>query len=111
MAQVASPCLMPRAESAPVGGSGHGQSLRRNRAGGPLAALLGAVVMAFGLCTPSPPRTGPKVRHRNRLSSKERPTTNYVTSFAEIKDQFDTYIGDIVYATMITVDQKGRPRA
>lgn len=37
--------------------------------------------------------------------------TNHVTSFDEIKDQFDTYIGDIVYATMTTVDQKGRPRA
>ncbi|MCA2230052.1 pyridoxamine 5'-phosphate oxidase family protein [Nonomuraea aurantiaca] len=36
---------------------------------------------------------------------------NHVTSFAEIKDQFDTYIGDIVYATMTTVDQEGRPRA
>ncbi|MFF3669538.1 pyridoxamine 5'-phosphate oxidase family protein [Microtetraspora malaysiensis] len=35
----------------------------------------------------------------------------HVTSFTEIKNQFDTYIGDIVYATMTTVDKKGRPRA
>lgn len=35
--------------------------------------------------------------------------TDHVTSFAEIKDQFDTYIGDIVYATMTTVDQKDDP--
>jgi hypothetical protein len=32
-----------------------------------------------------------------------------VKSFAEIKDQFDAYIGDIVYATMTTVDARGRP--
>ncbi|MEO3796919.1 pyridoxamine 5'-phosphate oxidase family protein [Nonomuraea sp. B10E15] len=37
--------------------------------------------------------------------------SNHVTSFAEIKGQFDAYIGDIVYATMTTVDRKGRPRA
>jgi general stress protein 26 len=34
-----------------------------------------------------------------------------VTSFAEISNQFDAYIGDIVYATMTTVDMRGRPRA
>ncbi|MEV6157658.1 pyridoxamine 5'-phosphate oxidase family protein [Nonomuraea sp. NPDC052129] len=34
-----------------------------------------------------------------------------VTSFSEIEDQFAAYIGDIVYATMTTVDAKGRPRA
>jgi hypothetical protein len=34
-----------------------------------------------------------------------------VKSFAQLKDQFDAYIGDIVYATMTTVDTKGRPRA
>lgn len=35
----------------------------------------------------------------------------HVTPFAEISSQFDAYIGDIVYATMTTVDLKGRPRA
>ncbi|GII52626.1 pyridoxamine 5'-phosphate oxidase [Planotetraspora thailandica] len=34
-----------------------------------------------------------------------------VTSFAAIQDEFNAYIGDIVYATMTTVDKKGRPRA
>ncbi|WP_119726630.1 pyridoxamine 5'-phosphate oxidase family protein [Thermomonospora amylolytica] len=34
-----------------------------------------------------------------------------VRSFDEIREQFETYIGDIVYATMTTVDGKGRPRA
>ena len=34
-----------------------------------------------------------------------------VTSFGEIEEQFAAYIGDIVYATMTTVDAKGRPRA
>ncbi|MGI5166185.1 pyridoxamine 5'-phosphate oxidase family protein [Spirillospora sp. CA-253888] len=34
-----------------------------------------------------------------------------VNDFAEIRDQFDAYVGDIVYATMTTVDKKGRPRA
>jgi general stress protein 26 len=34
-----------------------------------------------------------------------------VASFAEIQDKFFEYISDIVYATMITVDRKGRPRA
>ncbi|GLZ12624.1 pyridoxamine 5'-phosphate oxidase [Actinomadura sp. NBRC 104425] len=34
-----------------------------------------------------------------------------VSSFAAIRDAFDSYIGDIVYATMTTVDAKGRPRA
>ena len=32
-----------------------------------------------------------------------------VTSFAGIREQFDSYIGDIVYATMTTVDRRGRP--
>ncbi|MEV0146596.1 MULTISPECIES: pyridoxamine 5'-phosphate oxidase family protein [unclassified Nonomuraea] len=32
-------------------------------------------------------------------------------SFAAIEPQFNAYIGDIVYATMTTVDAKGRPRA
>ncbi|MEU6726481.1 pyridoxamine 5'-phosphate oxidase family protein [Nonomuraea wenchangensis] len=34
-----------------------------------------------------------------------------VTSFDEIEKQFAAYVGDIVYATMTTVDAKGRPRA
>ncbi|MCA2225968.1 hypothetical protein [Nonomuraea aurantiaca] len=34
-----------------------------------------------------------------------------VTSFGEIEDQFAAYIGDIVYATMTTVDAKGRSPA
>lgn len=34
-----------------------------------------------------------------------------VTSFDQLKEQFDAYIGDIVYATMTTVDKLGRPRA
>ncbi|KAB2344747.1 pyridoxamine 5'-phosphate oxidase family protein [Actinomadura rudentiformis] len=34
-----------------------------------------------------------------------------VKTFAELQDEFDAYIGDIVYATMTTVDKKGRPRA
>ncbi|GAA1277587.1 pyridoxamine 5'-phosphate oxidase [Planotetraspora silvatica] len=34
-----------------------------------------------------------------------------VTSFTLVEDQFNAYIGDIVYATMTTVDAKGRPRA
>ncbi|WP_336205393.1 pyridoxamine 5'-phosphate oxidase family protein [Nonomuraea sp. LPB2021202275-12-8] len=34
-----------------------------------------------------------------------------VTSFTEIESQFNAYVGDIVYATMTTVDAKGRPRA
>ncbi|GAA3130555.1 pyridoxamine 5'-phosphate oxidase family protein [Streptosporangium carneum] len=33
------------------------------------------------------------------------------TSFAAIQDEFNAYIGDIVYATMTTVDKRGRPRA
>jgi general stress protein 26 len=37
--------------------------------------------------------------------------TTGVKSFAEIEDEFNAYIGDIVYATMTTVDAKGRPRA
>ena len=34
-----------------------------------------------------------------------------VQTFSEIKDEFFGYMGDIVYATMTTVDAKGRPRA
>ncbi|NUW40748.1 pyridoxamine 5'-phosphate oxidase family protein [Nonomuraea rhodomycinica] len=34
-----------------------------------------------------------------------------VSSFAAIEPQFTAYVGDIVYATMTTVDAKGRPRA
>ncbi|MFI0448325.1 pyridoxamine 5'-phosphate oxidase family protein [Actinomadura sp. 6N118] len=34
-----------------------------------------------------------------------------VETFTELQDEFDAYIGDIVYATMTTVDKKGRPRA
>ncbi len=34
-----------------------------------------------------------------------------VASFGAIREQFDSYVGDIVYATMTTVDRKGRPRA
>ncbi|MFC9971976.1 pyridoxamine 5'-phosphate oxidase family protein [Spirillospora sp. NPDC127200] len=34
-----------------------------------------------------------------------------VRDFAEIREQFDAYVGDIVYATMTTVDGKHRPRA
>ncbi|MEU5881082.1 pyridoxamine 5'-phosphate oxidase family protein [Spirillospora sp. NPDC047279] len=34
-----------------------------------------------------------------------------VSTFAEVRDEFEAYIGDIVYATMTTVDKKGRPRA
>lgn len=34
-----------------------------------------------------------------------------MTKFSEIQDAFEAYIGDIVYATMTTVDKQGRPRA
>ncbi|GAA3777528.1 pyridoxamine 5'-phosphate oxidase family protein [Plantactinospora mayteni] len=34
-----------------------------------------------------------------------------VASFAAIQGEFDAYLGDIGYATMTTVDAKGRPRA
>ncbi|MFH9727785.1 pyridoxamine 5'-phosphate oxidase family protein [Streptomyces sp. NPDC017254] len=34
-----------------------------------------------------------------------------VESFSEIEDKFNSYIQDIVYCTMITVDKKARPRA
>ncbi|MFF5262450.1 pyridoxamine 5'-phosphate oxidase family protein [Actinomadura viridis] len=37
--------------------------------------------------------------------------TTKVKDFSEIRAAFDTYIGDIVYATMTTVDAKARPRA
>ncbi|WP_084964475.1 pyridoxamine 5'-phosphate oxidase family protein [Thermoactinospora rubra] len=33
-----------------------------------------------------------------------------MTDFAEIKAEFDAYVGAIGYATMVTVDAKGRPR-
>jgi hypothetical protein len=32
-------------------------------------------------------------------------------TFSEIQDEFFRYTGDVVYATMTTVDAKGRPRA
>ncbi|UCM87593.1 pyridoxamine 5'-phosphate oxidase family protein [Streptomyces marincola] len=34
-----------------------------------------------------------------------------VEKFSDLEDSFFDYIKDIVYATMITVDKKGRPRA
>ncbi|MFI6504192.1 pyridoxamine 5'-phosphate oxidase family protein [Nonomuraea typhae] len=34
-----------------------------------------------------------------------------MTTFGEIQEAFETYVGDIVYATMTTVDRKNRPRA
>ncbi|MFI9554805.1 pyridoxamine 5'-phosphate oxidase family protein [Nonomuraea endophytica] len=34
-----------------------------------------------------------------------------MTKFSEIQDAFEAYIGDIVYATMTTVDKQNRPRA
>jgi general stress protein 26 len=37
--------------------------------------------------------------------------TTTVPSFTDIRAEFDAYVGDINYATMITVDSKGRPRA
>ncbi|GAA2455330.1 pyridoxamine 5'-phosphate oxidase family protein [Actinomadura vinacea] len=37
--------------------------------------------------------------------------TTKVKDFSAIRDAFDTYVGDIVYSTMTTVDTKGRPRA
>ncbi|MEU4313894.1 pyridoxamine 5'-phosphate oxidase family protein [Nocardia sp. NPDC024068] len=37
--------------------------------------------------------------------------TTRVVYFQEIRDEFEAYIGDIVYATMVTVDGKGRPRS
>jgi general stress protein 26 len=37
--------------------------------------------------------------------------TTKVQDFAEIRAAFETYIGSINYATMTTVDGKGRPRA
>ncbi|WP_371784105.1 pyridoxamine 5'-phosphate oxidase family protein [Streptosporangium subroseum] len=37
--------------------------------------------------------------------------TTEMMSFTAIQDEFNAYIGDIVYATMTTVDKKGRPRA
>lgn len=38
------------------------------------------------------------------------PTTK-VSDFSEVRDTFFSYVRDIKYATMITVDRKGRPRA
>ncbi|MFF8814620.1 pyridoxamine 5'-phosphate oxidase family protein [Streptomyces pactum] len=37
--------------------------------------------------------------------------TTKVTDFAVVQDTFFRYIRDIVYATMITVDRRNRPRA
>ncbi|MEV4123427.1 pyridoxamine 5'-phosphate oxidase family protein [Nocardia sp. NPDC049707] len=37
--------------------------------------------------------------------------TTTTTSFDDIRREFDTYVGDINYATMVTVDGAGRPRA
>ncbi|MFD3700870.1 pyridoxamine 5'-phosphate oxidase family protein [Streptomyces sp. NPDC058646] len=34
-----------------------------------------------------------------------------VQSFAEIEEEFNRYIRDIVYCSLVTVDSKGRPRA
>ena len=34
-----------------------------------------------------------------------------VGTFSEIQDEFFRYLGDFVFATMTTVDAKGRPRA
>ncbi|MFD8382836.1 hypothetical protein ACFV2X_30720 [Streptomyces sp. NPDC059679] len=34
-----------------------------------------------------------------------------VGSFSDVEGEFFQYIGDIAYATMITVDRKNRPRA
>jgi general stress protein 26 len=34
-----------------------------------------------------------------------------VNSFSELQADFDQIVGDVVYATMTTVDPKGRPRA
>ncbi|MGK8511085.1 pyridoxamine 5'-phosphate oxidase family protein [Nocardia asiatica] len=36
--------------------------------------------------------------------------TQKVRSFAEIEAEFDAYVGRIVYATMVTVDKRNRPR-
>ncbi|MFC7447569.1 pyridoxamine 5'-phosphate oxidase family protein [Rhodococcus daqingensis] len=33
-----------------------------------------------------------------------------VTSFATLEEEFNAFVGSIVYATMVTVDRKGRPR-
>ncbi|MFD4180091.1 pyridoxamine 5'-phosphate oxidase family protein [Rhodococcus sp. NPDC058514] len=33
-----------------------------------------------------------------------------MTSFAELEEEFAAFVGSIVYATMVTVDRKGRPR-
>ncbi|MEU0538710.1 pyridoxamine 5'-phosphate oxidase family protein [Nocardia sp. NPDC005978] len=37
--------------------------------------------------------------------------TAKTTAFADIETQFDDYIGETVYAHMVTVDRKNRPRA
>ncbi|GII95161.1 pyridoxamine 5'-phosphate oxidase family protein [Sinosporangium siamense] len=36
--------------------------------------------------------------------------TSKVQTFAEMKEEFDAYVGSTVYSTMVTVDAKGRPR-
>jgi len=36
--------------------------------------------------------------------------TTKVGAFAEIEDEFNRYVGSIVYATMVTVDANNRPR-
>jgi hypothetical protein len=36
--------------------------------------------------------------------------TTKVGTFAEIEDEFNRYVGSIVYATMVTVDANNRPR-
>lgn len=33
------------------------------------------------------------------------------TSFAEVRERFEQYLAEAVYATMVTVDARGRPRA
>ncbi|TMR13443.1 pyridoxamine 5'-phosphate oxidase family protein [Nonomuraea turkmeniaca] len=37
--------------------------------------------------------------------------TATVKSFAELEDEFDAFVGTTVYATMVTVDARNRPRA
>ncbi|MQY08066.1 pyridoxamine 5'-phosphate oxidase family protein [Actinomadura macrotermitis] len=37
--------------------------------------------------------------------------TDFVRDFADLAEEFDAYVGSINYATMTTVDTKGRPRA
>jgi len=49
--------------------------------------------------------------HRQEIDSATSPTPDRQASGDGNHCPFDSYIGDIVYATMTTVDQKGRPRA